>query len=120
VNAETRLGLSVLAAFFVLTLVLCVAGVLRLVGPGLALKKRAESLSEHPVLRAGPIAEIYLARINERSAELAATLERLNLALGELDRATRGLRTTVATIANVLVSLKTGFRGLRRDLNGRR
>jgi hypothetical protein len=120
VNGETRLGLVVLAVFFVLTLVLCIAGVLRLIGPGLALKKKAEALRDHPVLRAGPLAEIYIARLNERSAELAVTLERLQLALGELDRATHGLRTTLGTIANVFVSLRTGFRGLRGNLNGRR
>jgi hypothetical protein len=119
-NDPTRLGLTILAAFFVLTLVLVVAGLVRLAGPGLTLKKRAEALQAHPVLRAGPMFEIYLARINERNEELAATLERLQLALSDLERGTRGLRSTAATIAGVIGSLRAGFRGLRTHRNGRR
>ncbi len=118
----TRLGLGILGACFALTLLCVLVGLVRLAGPGLALKKQAEALREHPIVRAGPMAEIYLARINERSEELAATLERLQLALGELDRATRGLRSTLGTIFGVLASLKTGFGDLRarRSANGRR
>lgn len=118
----TRLGLEILGGCFALTLLLVVIGLVRLAGPGLALKKRAETLQEHPIVRAGPMAEIYLARINERSQELAVTLERLQVALADLDRTTRGLRSTFTTIFGVLVSLKTGFGdvGARRNANGRR
>ena len=117
-NGETRLGLTVLAVCFTLTLVLCVAGLARLVGPALKLKKQAEALQKHPVVRAGPMAEIYLARINERNAELTETLERLKLSLVDLDRATRGLRSTLVTILDVFVSIRTGLHGLRS--HGRR
>ncbi len=116
----TRLGLAILGVCFVLTLILCGIGVARLAGPGLGLKKRIDALAKHPILRAGPMAEIYLARINERSAELALTLERLNVALSDLERATRGIRSTAAAIAGVLLSVRTGFQRLRVQRNGRR
>jgi hypothetical protein len=120
VNQETRIGLIVLAAFFTVALAFCIGGLARLIGPALSLKKRAETLRALPILRAGPMAEIYLARINERSAELALTLERLQAALSDLDRATRGLRSTLGTIAAVLVSLRTGLRGPRPHQHGKR
>jgi hypothetical protein len=121
VSDETRLGLAILGGCCLLALALCAIGLSRIVGPGLALKKRAEALREHPVFRAGPMAEIYLARINERTEELGETLGRLQLALSDLDRATRGLRSTVLTIGRVLVTLKTGLLSLRGNphANGR-